>query len=322
MNPLRIAVLVCVLPAAPVYSQAARLVVIFQNNFWLNLHHFLHGECVRPIVGVAVELPFSALTAEERGPWERALNAYKDLARRDLLFDESMVAIDNALAESSGSSPIQSSAVKPEILDALNGAAPVYRAHRWEKDLEENDRWIAVNRPLILQHADAVKAGIAAAFQVDPPKAPILVDLARDIGLALAYTTNGPPGTAGHTVVAPQKNMDPDVALNTIYHEISHTMDERIMPLVDKEASRQGVSIPPDLWHALTLYTTGMIARRELRPPEDRRPYGPDADRVTMFERNGWREILAVLEKYWQPHLDGMVSLEKALSDVVRNAAR
>jgi hypothetical protein len=219
-------------------------VFVFQNNFWVNLHHFLRGESRRRSLGAPLEQPLSELTVEERGTWESALDAYAGLTKRSLIFDEALVRIDNTLAKSSDAITIQTQAIDRKIVEALNGAAPVYRAHRWVEDRNENERWIAAMGPLIRQRAARVKKSIADVFQAVPPDGPVLVDLARDTGPTLAYTTDGPPGTSGHTIIAPQQNLDPDVAFDTIFHEVSHTMDDQITRLVDSEASRQGVMVP------------------------------------------------------------------------------
>jgi hypothetical protein len=316
---------------ALLYSQAAPStaaprrgedsIFIFQSNFWVNLHHFLRGESRRRSLGSPLELPLSALQAEERRAWDSALNAYSGLANRSLTFDESLVRIDNTLATSSDAITIQAEAIDSKITEALNRAAPIYRAHRWEQDRQENERWIAAHSPLIRQHAVLLKQSIADVFRAVPPAGPVLVDLARDTGPALAYTTDGPAGTAGHTVIAPQQNIDSDVALDTIFHELSHTMDDQITRLVDSEASRQGVMIPSDLWHALTLYTTGVLVKRELRAPSDHTPYLPDESRVTIFARDGWPRLLTAIKNYWQPYLDKSATLQTAMHDLVREVA-
>jgi hypothetical protein len=318
-------ILLCSQPAPSMASTPASSessIFTFQDNFWVNLHHFLRGESRRRSLGSPLEQPFSTLTAEERMAWERALDAYTGLAKLSLIFDQSLVGIDNTLALSSNATAIRTNAIDSKIADALNGAAPVYRAHRWEEDRRENELWIAANAPSIRQHAARMKKAIAAVFQALPPDAPILVDLARDVGPTLAYTTEGPPGTAGHTVIAPQQNVDPDIAFDTIFHEMSHTMDNQITRLVDNEASQQGVTAPGNLWHAVTLYTTGVIVKRELRGLLDHRPYSPDAERVTMFARDGWPRLLSAIETFWQPYLDGKIPLKTAMHDLVRGVTR
>jgi hypothetical protein len=48
--------------------------------------------------------------------------------------------------------------------------------------------------------------------------------------------------------------------------------------------------------------------------------YRPDVDNARMFARNGWQTILAILEKDWQPSLDGRAAFADALHDIVRDA--
>jgi len=295
-------------------------VFIFQNNFWVNLHHFLRGEARRRSLNLPLELPLSKLSVNERAAWEAALDAYIDLAKRSLLFDAMLVRIDNILARVTDTTALKSNKIDPKIVAALDSAAPIYRAHLWDQHRRANDYWIATYGPAIRQHAVAVKKAIADAFQAIPPNGPILVDLARDTGPTLAYTTEGPAGTAGHTVLAPQKNSDPEVALDTIFHEISHTMDNQITQLIDGEAKRQGIKIPPDLWHAMTLYTTSEIVKREMGKQGDP-TYRPDAARVEMFKKSGWEEILFDMEKFWRPYLEGKTSLQSALHDLIQSVA-
>lgn len=85
-------------PPIPV-ARAADRVFIFQSSFWLNLHHFARAEARRRALNLPSELSSSNLSADERVAWEAALNSYSDLARRNLLFDRSLVQIDNVLAQ-------------------------------------------------------------------------------------------------------------------------------------------------------------------------------------------------------------------------------
>ena len=292
---------------------------LFQNNFWVGLHHFLRGESRRRSMETPLELPLSTLNTEERAAWQRGLDGYIELSKLSLIFDERLTRINNALAEAPHTGFLRNNEIESKIVATLNAAAPVYRTHRWKDHRQENADWIAAHGPAIREHAVAVRKAIADALQAVAPTEPILVDLARDIGPNLAYTTGGPKGTGGHTVIAPQKNTDSEVALNTIFHEVSHTMDRQITQALDQEAERQGVKLPPDLWHALTLYTTWKIVKGTLGK-ERGLAYRPDVDNARMFARNGWQTVLAILEKDWQPSLDGRAAFRDALRDVVHDA--
>jgi hypothetical protein len=295
-------------------------VFIFQNNFWVNLHHFVRGESRRRMLNIPLELPLSELSQNERTSWEGALDTYVEFAKRNLIFDESLIQIDNILAQVTDTEVLRATGIQPNILAALNSAAEVYRAHRWQEHSRENELWIAAHGPPIRLHEVAIRKAIARALRTASSNASILVDVVRDIGPNLAYTTAGPKGTSGHTVIAPQSNSDPDVALDTIFHEISHTMDNDISRMINEEAKRQKVNIPSDLWHAITLYTTGEIVKRELRRQADP-AYRPDVDRIAMFKRNGWERILIDLEKYWKPYLNRQISVRRALRGVIRDLA-
>jgi hypothetical protein len=271
----------------------AQPVFRFQNNFWVNMHHFVRGEQWRRAHNQALEIPLESLSDEERGAWKRALDGYREMATQSLIAVPALVQLNNTLAISEPSAP-----------EALLIAAPVYRAHRWDRDQRENAAWITPHEPEIQRHAVAMRRAIAAAFHVKAPREPILVDVAREVGPQLAYTTGGPVGYSGHSVIAPQKNADPMIAMDTIFHEISHTMDRAINDQLYSEAERLHLDPPQQLWHALTIYTTWKVTKRELRPKPGV-PYTPDADADVRFERNGWEKLRVALDKDWQPYLDG-----------------
>src|SRR4029077_1992253 len=129
----------------------------------------------------------------------------------------------------------------------------------------------------------------------------------------LAYTTAGPPGYSGHTILAPQKNASGIEALNTIYHEISHTMvDTSLIHAINAKAAPEHLKPPDDLWHAATLYSTTEITKRVING-DGAAMSCVDPDRAKMFERNGWHGILLALQKDWQPYLDRKVTFDVAL---------
>ena len=305
---------------APAVGATESSVFRFQDNFWVNLHHFLRSEARRRSSRTPPELPLTNLSAGERSAWESALGTYADLAKRSFIFDPTLVQIDNALAMQSSSSLTDMKAIDPRVAAALNGAAPIYRGNRWNQDHLENQRWITTHTDAISKHAPPIKAAIGRVFGIEPPADPIMVDVVRDVGPYLAYTTAGPPGFSGHTFISPQANSDPNVALDTILHEISHTMDEGIVATINAEAAQQHVQIPPDLWHAVTLYTTGELVRRELGRSRDDATYAPNAAFPSMFATGSWPAIFADLQAHWLPYLNGEGNRNEALTAVVRNA--
>ena len=127
-------------------------VFIFQNNFWVNLHHFVRGESRRRMLNIPLELPLSELSQNERTSWEGALDTYVEFAKRNLIFDESLIQIDNILAQVTDTAVLRATGIQPNILAALNSVAEVYRAHRWQEHSRENELWIAAHGPAIRLH--------------------------------------------------------------------------------------------------------------------------------------------------------------------------
>src|SRR5436305_13070516 len=74
--------------------RAAETQFRFQDNFWVNLHHFVRAEARRRAFEAPLGMPMSALSEAERAAWASSLDAYADLANLDLVFDERLIRIN------------------------------------------------------------------------------------------------------------------------------------------------------------------------------------------------------------------------------------
>ena len=299
--------------------RAAETPFRFQDNFWVNLHHFVRAEARRRAFNAPLVMPMSTLSEAERTAWSSSVDAYAELAKLSLIFEERLVRINNALASQGEAAALPEGLIEPAVVAALNRAAPVYRAHLWPEHRRLNEEWIATTRPLVEQHAPALIHALADAYHVKWPTEPILVDASFEAGPVVGYTTGGPPGLAAHTVIAPAKAGEPAVAFETVFHEASHSVDDQIMKLVDAEAAKQHVKPLPDLWHAIIFYTTGDLVKRELHKEKDT-GYQPYAYRFGVYDR-GWQPLRAGLERDWQPYLDGKVDFPHALAKLVADCS-
>jgi hypothetical protein len=294
----------------PLQHETPRLFV-FQDNFWVNLHHFLRAEARRRERGAALVQPLETLDSPERDAWERALDVYRPLAQRSLLFDEDLVRVHVALAavRDEGALP---QGLGAELAFALEAAAPVFRAHQWPARARANDEWIERTRATVERLAPAVTTGLAAAHQLAWPSAPILVDVTPETGPDLAYTTNtAPPGYAGLATINPSVAGGSPAAIECVFHEAAHVLDATLVRWVEEESARQGVEPPPELWHALLFYTAGELSARALGEVGT---YREDLAR-------GFPAFLPALDAYWRPYLDGSSSLTTALRELVRSVA-
>jgi hypothetical protein len=294
---------------------------VFQDNFWLNLHQFLRGEVYRRNVKAAPGLDEGLLSGTDLGVWTRSLDAYADLARRDVLFDDLLRRIGNALATAGDVQAI------PEGLDrtigantriALNAAAPIYRARVWPARQRENQAWIASARALLAQHETPMASKLARLYGVGWPRAPILVDVVGEVGPNSAITHGGPPGFAAHTQAsAGSRRNTGDAPLELLLHEAAHAepVEAHIQRMIEEECARQKLPAPENLWHALIMYTSGAVAREELAKSGGR-DYIPYADRYHQYTS----AEQSALERDWQPYVDGKASREQTLHDLVRDA--
>jgi hypothetical protein len=305
--------------------QGAEPAFRFQNNFWVNLHHVVRGDARRRGAQMATAVKMDALSEAERATWKTALDAYADYANRDLLFDEPLRRITNALAVVTNEMALEPApiAIGTNARRALMTAAPTYRAHYWAAQRQLNDRWIAALQPMVASHGAAMAAAIARTYRVEWPAAPIVVDAAAEAGPNGAYTIDGPDGTAAHTIIeAASPEYQGDMAFEMLFHEASHAsaIGGRIVAAINAEAARQHVTAPRDLWHTVIFYTAGELARRELGKSVDAN-YQPYAYRYGVYTR-GWQPLRDALERDWQPYLNGRSTFDEALTALVRDSSK
>jgi hypothetical protein len=291
-----------------------------RTNFWVSLHMLLRAEARRQRLGLAPELAVDDLPASEKAIWLSSIAAYSPVAQK-IVYDPSMTPITDALAEVGNGRRVSSVGIPPALAQALLAAAPVYRKHLWQSDRAEEDKWIGDHCRDIQRFDRPIEIAIARAFGFWPPRKPIVVDLAREVGRNFAFTATGLAGAAGHTILSPTHTAGKHVALTTIFHEISHTMDDRIIPLVEREAKRQNVSVPEYLWHAMTLYTTSVLTQDQLER-EGQSTSDVLADRIALFQRSHWEPLLPIFDREWRPHLEGKTSLASALASTIRQASK
>jgi hypothetical protein len=303
----------------------------FHSGFWVNLHHFLYQQARahKSPGGTGTDTPAStdSLTADEKRGWATALNYYSNgFAERDLLFNGDMVLINDRLAEMETCADLSghgvrecASGLRPELITALEQAAPVYRAHWWPQHDRANRAWIAAVGPLVRQFGARLAQELAAAYESNWPSGLLRVDVVNYGGPNGAYTTLEP----AHITIsgADPRNQGPS-ALEIVFHEASHTLAGAVRDAIARECRQRGKPIPRDLWHALLFYTTGEMVKRALRTPAAANApaaatnYTPYAFRNGLYDR-GWSTYERALELYWQPYLDGRADFGNAVARLV-----
>lgn len=321
----------CALPVADGGDRAAgvatappRVSPIFRfttDRFWLNLHHYLYvlGRAEmgapdarrRAVAGAPAdqERGLAALTGEQRRIWGEAVAFYAaGPSKLDTVFDREIVAATHAVAGATGPS-LDGVELAPELKRTLVRAAPIYRAAFWPAHRRANEARVEDFRSQVERHGEEILSLITGWYQQAWPAGGFPVHLSAFTNWAGAYSTSG-----NLLVVS---SLDPELAgslgLETIFHEAMHQWDDAVGAALAAAARAEGTNVPRSLSHAMIFYTAGEAARRAV------------PGHVPYAERSGvWRRrsgvFLPALQAAWQPYLDGKVTREAALEELVRLA--
>jgi hypothetical protein len=310
------------------------------SGFWVNLHHFLYLQArlaggTPPLTEAARgaaqpdESPVSLIDFPEADihAWRDAVASYeKDLASRDLLLNGDMEIINNQLAALEScpdlegkTTPLCKSGLREDLVQALEKAAPVYRAHWWAEQDRANREWIARVAPMIQSMGVELSSQLADVYQTPWPAKRMRVDIVWYAGPFGAYTTLDPV----HVTISSHDPRNRGIyGFEVLFHEASHALAGAVNAAIAHEFRERDKPIPRDFWHALLFYTTGEIVRRDvqygtMRLTEDAgtsaSAYLPYAARFGLYS-GSWERFRSLLDLYWLPYLDGKVSFQTAMA--------
>jgi hypothetical protein len=319
-------------PLHPAKEAALAAMPVFElhSGFWVNLHHVLYQqarvklklvparqESVAGSAAFALE-GVERLTAAEAAAWNAAVDFYgREYAGRDLVFASDLIILKNRLAEWEAEATLETSGLRPQVVQTLERAAGVYRARWWEAHDRANREWIAAAAPLVREYGVELARQLAAVYDTPWPAEKIRVDVAVQANWAGAYTTLDPLRVTMSSRDARNQGW---AALEVLFHEASHGIAARVRDAIARECRARNKPIPRDLWHALLFYTTGDVVRRAVRLPASAgkpgEAYQTYAQRHGLYTR-GWQNFERLLERYWQPYLDGRVEFERAVTRMV-----
>ena len=317
--------------AQEVTSQIPLPVFEFHSGFWLNLHHTLYREArLRRDSPSSPNISLlSGLSPEEQRVWNSSVDYYmQNYAGKDLLYSLEMVLIKNQLGDFetcpdlAGIQKKSCDAGLPKgLTEALDSAAPIYRAHLWPEHDRLNRKWIFAVAPLIRRNGLGLSHRLADIYQTDWPVDRIRVDVTAFANSDGAYTTLDPLRITVSST--DPRNQGPE-ALDVLFHEASLGISSTVQDAIVLECHQRNIPIPRDLWHALVYYTAGELILSAV--PSDGKAWshrtdafsssGSDALRERIYSR-GWQDYYRVLVQFWQPYLDGKVNFEDAIAHMV-----
>jgi hypothetical protein len=312
--------------AAPQSTQSvssAHRLFVFHSGLWINLHHFLYEQAAIDTSGpggapheaelARDESATSSLTEDERKAWLAAVAYYRaNMLKHDLLSDSMMNRLKDHLEDEEDSNTITAGDFDPAMIETLNGAAPIYRAHWWPLHDHANRSWIDAVTPLVDQQGDVISQQIAKAFEADWPDSPLRVDVVSYANFAGSYTTLHPSRITISSVDGGNQQI---AALEVLFHAGAATLIEQVNTTVMSHFSAAGKTAPPELPEAILFYTSGYYVKQLYAE------YTPYADRFAFWGRDDWSGDRTALASDWQPRLEGKMTLDAALAQLAADVA-
>jgi hypothetical protein len=297
------------------------------SGFWINLHHTLYGLARQSRDGRGSPSGSGATThrtPSEQLAWDAAVSYYAaNYQDKDLLFNTELILLKNQLGDFEQCDELSGTKKKtcdaglpPKITRILDAAAPVYRAHEWPEHDRANRKWIAGVSPLVRIKGVELSERLAEIYQTRWPKERIRVDVCAFANYAGAYTTLDPLRVV---ISSTDPRNQGDSALEVLFHEASNGIAEPVQLAINRECRQRDKAIPRDLWHALVFYTTGEVIKpvvnAENTGADGGGEYMPYAFRERLYQR-GWDDYLKLLERFWQPYLDGKATFDDAIAHI------
>jgi hypothetical protein len=291
----------------------------FHSGFWINLHHFLYSQ-VLPLQPGSRPSHLPAMSGSEQKIWDGAISFYREhIGKLDFVDDDQMRRIDSYLAKMENASTVSGEVIGDDVSTALTSAAPVYKRYWWPQHDAANRFWIRMVQPLVTSLAELMRAQLTKVYEREWPSKLIRVDVSVYANWGGAYTNVEVDGQV-HTIMS---SIDPGyqgfAALEMLFHEASHGIVDgetgKLGKAIQAQAKAHGIPLPDQLWHALIFYTAGEFARRDL-DHVGVHDYQTYADKQGVWKR-GWQNYRSVLAVFWQAHLDGNLSLNDAISQIM-----
>jgi hypothetical protein len=275
------------------------------SSFWISLHERLRHEAL-------LESPetHAEFDDKDRQIWKESLEIYRrEVAPKDPVFNSELVEWQNKIALMSNRE--EPSGIPEDIAGALRRAAAIYRKKLWQEDDTANRFWIAVESTLLREAGPEITKDASKAYgvtwpallhiEVTPFAEPFGANTPSAIdGLFLSMISSRDPGNQGFS------------GLELLFHEPLHHFDAVFMRLLDDVSKKMNKPVPRRLSHAILFYTAGELTRRALMKRGV--VYTTVASEVA---KRAWPTYMNPLEKYWQAYVDGKMSENEALQQIL-----
>lgn len=291
----------------------------FHSNFWVNLHQTLLEEALlragKPDRRLQSTTPLvtSQMSSLEQSNWNAAVTFYATHFQTRELFDDELIAINDALAEQPDDGRrLSSTDLSPPLVVVLSGAAPIFRKYWWPAQRHSNMKWIASQRERVHNLGPRLAAAMTRDLRQSWPATAIHVDVCYYVlAFGHAYTMAVPPHITYASADPSQQGL---TGFELLFHEASHTFANVEKDALASACRAQGKDCG-QLWHALLFYTSGVELGR-LLPAGEQASFTPYAHKEGVYTRGEWPRYLRVLATDWQAYHDGKMSFDAAIQNM------
>ena len=310
---------------------AAPLFMFETDDFWLNLHHFLHavgtvaanlpdGESpALALARVDAEQGVRRLDDDRRRLWEDIVARYAREWSRSLPNIGPGEKIVAALSRAGDAPTLASVDIDASLRAALEQASPIYRDVWWPAHRARNRAWRSQAEPLLMQFGPTIRDFMTRAFAAEWAAGARTLHVCGYANFGGAYSMVN----SGLIVIG---SADPNSSglsgLEALFHEAAHQWDPQTFGALNAHAKALNVAVPRDLTHAMIFFTAGEAVRR-VAPA-----YLPIADRLKIWDKKlsgatvPASRLRQPLIDTWKPYFDGTAPRDAALEALVRQATR
>ncbi len=187
---------------------------------------------------------------------------YAPYSKSNLIFNEELIAIKEALRTAEARTSLDGLPISSGVRATLERLMPIYRKYWWPAHDGRTGNGSRPSGHWLDRHGAALNEAIARVYDVSKPDNPVWVDVSVCAHPNGAYEA----GPVTHIVISSTSEAYRGyAALEMLFHERSHAWGSVLARPIFDAAREQGINVPPQLPHAVLLYTAGELTARELK---------------------------------------------------------
>lgn len=299
----------------------------FENNYWVNLHHFLYQKAdsgqLRKLeedgldfIEIGENKAYEQLSSKEKEILNQAIKYYKDsLITKSLRRDLNDLRI--WLNEKEEFKNISDNSFGEEFTAIINSFSPIYEKHFWEIHKAHNLSVLKKHIAIVDEiENEVINKMERLSLNKWPDSTKVRVDITAYANWAGAYTSSKPKMNIVLSTMDP--NNVTSSFMETVLHEGSHLLylfGES--PIRDKfyfKSEELELEFPRNLWHASMFYLCGRATQDALS--EQNINHNMLIDEKNIFSDYNTSEFRNISEAYYNNTLNADSMVVKLLTEI------